>query len=246
MKGHSTLRQIVKTFISGHSAAATVKSGADSLHEERALREEDDPLEGAREDDPLLSRNASVQYLNKLSLNSPSPCPLRLSALRRCSRKLRHPIPNNVHCMNHRLNFVIVDVCKAIKPVRDFFSLLECLYVFLSGSAVHSMYVDVQKRLSLSVTELQRLSDTRWACQIAACRAAMKSFPVILVCLAEVIATNSRRATEARGLLEQMNFSFLFNLSLFTKVLSLLKVLADLLQSRDCSLSGMHHGTHSH
>ncbi|XP_049274148.1 zinc finger MYM-type protein 1-like [Rhipicephalus sanguineus] len=142
-----------------------------------------------------------------------------------------------VHCMNHRLNLVIVDVCKAIKPVRDFFSLLECLYVFLSGSAVHSMYVDVQKRLSLSVTELQRLSDTRWACQIAACRAAMKSFPAILVCLAEVIATNSRRATEARGLLEQMNFSFLFHLSLFTKVLSRLKVLSDLLQSRDCNLS---------
>lgn len=99
------------------------------------------------------------------------------------------------------------------------------------------MYVDVQKRLSLSVTELQRLSDTRWACQIAACRAAMKSFPAILVCLAEVIATNSRRATEARGLLEQMNFSFLFHLSLFTKVLSRLKVLSDLLQSRDCNLS---------
>ncbi|KAL1447276.1 hypothetical protein MTO96_028594 [Rhipicephalus appendiculatus] len=142
-----------------------------------------------------------------------------------------------VHCMNHRLNLVIVDVCKAIKPVRDFFSLLECLYVFLSGSAVHSLYVDVQKRLSLSVTELQRLSDTRWACQIAACTAAMKSFPAILVCLAEVIATNSRRATEAGGLLEQMNFSFLFHLSLFTKVLSRLKVLSDLLQSRDCNLS---------
>ncbi|KAH8039291.1 hypothetical protein HPB51_005537 [Rhipicephalus microplus] len=85
--------------------------------------------------------------------------------------------------------------------------------------------------------ELQRLSDTRWACQIMACTAAMKSFPAILVCLSEVIATNSRRATEARGLLEQMNFSFLFHLRLFTKLLSRLKVFSDILQSKDCNLS---------
>lgn len=134
-----------------------------------------------------------------------------------------------VHCMNHRRNLVIVDVCKAIKPVRDFFSLSESLHVFLSGSAVHSLYVDVQKSLSLPVTELQRLSDTRWACQITACTAAMKSFPAILVCLSEVIATNSRQATEAGGLLEQMNFSFLFHLRLSIKLLSRPKVFSDIL-----------------
>ncbi|XP_075726439.1 zinc finger MYM-type protein 1-like [Rhipicephalus microplus] len=106
-----------------------------------------------------------------------------------------------------------------------------------NGSAVHSLYVDVQKRLFLPVTELQRLSDTRWACQITACTAAMKSFPATLVCLREVIATNSRRATEAAGLLKQMNFPFLFHLGLFTKILSRLKVFLDLIQSKDCNLS---------
>lgn len=142
-----------------------------------------------------------------------------------------------VHCMNHRLNLAIVDVCKAVKPARDFFALLESLYVFMSGSATHSLFVDVQKRLRLSVVELQRLSDTRWACRVAACTAVMKTFPAILVSLAEVIATKSKRATEARGLLEQLNISFLFNLCLFTRVLSRLKILSDFLQNKDCELA---------
>lgn len=66
-----------------------------------------------------------------------------------------------VHCMNHRLNLVIVDVCKAVKPARNFFAPLECLYIFMSGSLMHSLFLDVQKRLGLSIVELQRLSDTR-------------------------------------------------------------------------------------
>ncbi|KAH8023867.1 hypothetical protein HPB51_018848 [Rhipicephalus microplus] len=41
----------------------------------------------------------------------------------------------------------------------------------------------------------------------------------------------------SRGLLEQMNFSFLFHLRLFIKLLSRLKVFSDILQSKDCNLS---------
>lgn len=89
-------------------------------------------------------------------------------------------------------NLVIVDVCKAVKPARNFFALLECLYIFMSGSLMHSLFLDVQKRLGLSIVELQRLSDTL-----------------------QTTATNSKRLTETRGLLEQLDISFLFPLSLF-------------------------------
>lgn len=44
---------------------------------------------------PVPKCNASVYFVHKSYVNSPSPCPLRLSALRRCSRKLRHTIPNS-------------------------------------------------------------------------------------------------------------------------------------------------------
>lgn len=104
-------------------------------------------------------------------------------------------------------------------------------------SKTHSLFVDIQKRLRLSVVELQRLRDTRWACRVAVCTAVIKTFPAILVSLDEIIATKSKRATEARGLREQLNISFLFNLCFFTRVLSRLKILSDFLKSKDCDVA---------
>ena len=72
-----------------------------------------------------------------------------------------------IHCMNHRLNLVIVDVCKGITYCRNFFDLLESLYVFLSGSVPHAKFTRMQGKLGMQqVVELQRLSDIRWACQV--------------------------------------------------------------------------------
>ena len=42
-----------------------------------------------------------------------------------------------VHCCANRLNLVLVDCCKALHEAREFFSLLEKLYAFSSGSLAH-------------------------------------------------------------------------------------------------------------
>ena len=56
-----------------------------------------------------------------------------------------------------------------------FFVILEQLCVFVSGSFVHARWVESQQNMyqsqSVPVRELQRLSDTRWACRYAACTA---------------------------------------------------------------------------
>lgn len=101
---------------------------------------------------------------------------------------------------------------------------------------MHSLFLEVQKRLGLSIVELQRLSDTRRTCQVAGCAAVMKSFPAILVYLAEIIATKSKRSIETGSLFEQLNISFLFHLSLFTRVLSRLKILRTSSKGKDCDL----------
>lgn len=46
------------------------------------------------------------------------------------------PLANYVHCFNHILNLVVVDVLKNIKKVADFIVILQKLYVYISGSAV--------------------------------------------------------------------------------------------------------------
>ena len=72
-----------------------------------------------------------------------------------------------IHCYAHRLNLVLVDTTKSVPEAADFFSLLERLYVFMSGSYVHNKWKTIQHEMfpGLPPIELQRLSDIRWACR---------------------------------------------------------------------------------
>ena len=65
-----------------------------------------------------------------------------------------------------------MDICKAVPDVNNFFSWLEKLYVFTSGSLMHEKLFAVQAELypADAPRQLQRFSDTRWACRIVACR----------------------------------------------------------------------------
>ncbi len=52
--------------------------------------------------------------------------------------------------------------------------------MFLSGSYVHQKWLEVQRNMYDGVSrELQRLSDTRWACRHVACRNVMDRLPAI-------------------------------------------------------------------
>lgn len=94
-----------------------------------------------------------------------------------------------VHCSAHCLNLVILDSVKNVPDAGNFFSLLEQLCVFLSGSYVHQKWLEVQRRMYDGVArELQRLSDTRWACRHVACCNVMDRLPAILQVLEEISA----------------------------------------------------------
>ncbi|XP_068246858.1 zinc finger protein 862-like [Palaemon carinicauda] len=70
------------------------------------------------------------------------------------------PTTEYIHCYAHRLNLVLVDSTKSVSEAADFFSLLEHLYIFISGS-----YVQLEMYADKPPMELQRLSDTRWSCR---------------------------------------------------------------------------------
>lgn len=50
-----------------------------------------------------------------------------------------------IHCSAHCLNLVLVDTVKAVPEAGQFFSLLERLYVFTSGSYVHQKWFSIQR-----------------------------------------------------------------------------------------------------
>uniref|UniRef100_A0A8C5ME33 TTF-type domain-containing protein n=1 Tax=Leptobrachium leishanense TaxID=445787 RepID=A0A8C5ME33_9ANUR len=97
----------------------------------------------------------------------------------RIQRKV--PTALYVHCMNHRLNLAVVDTVKNVAEAAEFFAKLEKLYVFSSTSVVHSVFERVQKEMSTKpVIKLKQLSDTRWTCQYAACKAVLQTLEPLL------------------------------------------------------------------
>lgn len=50
-----------------------------------------------------------------------------------------------IHCHAHRLNLVHVDCCKKLDHASDF-SLFESVYVYISSSVPHSVFINKQKQ----------------------------------------------------------------------------------------------------
>ena len=122
-----------------------------------------------------------------------------------------------VHCNAHCLNLVLIDTVKAVPEADCFFALLQKLYVYMSGSYVHQKWLDVQKEMyEGQPRELQKLSDARWACRYLACRNLMDRLPAVLCVLQDIATENSgERSVDARGLLNQLDLSFVSLLATF-------------------------------
>ena len=160
-------------------------------------------------------------------------------------KRIRDIAPKAVytHCYAHRLNLVVVDSVKSVSSASVFFDVLQRLYVFVSSSAVHPIFLEAQKRhypqRCESVT-LKRLSDTRWTCRIDSIRAMLKSFTAVVDALSSLTnASNSERSILAAGLLSRVkSLEFTSNLVIFEKLLTITKNLSDQLQAEDLDLSG--------
>ena len=80
--------------------------------------------------------------------------------------------------------------------------------MFASGSFVHARWVEIQRKLypGSPALELHRLSDTRWDCRYAACKAVHDMLPALIQLLSELEASdNAKRAVEARSLLAALD-----------------------------------------
>ena len=90
-----------------------------------------------------------------------------------------------------------------------------------------------------SVHELQRLSDTRWACRHNAVNAICCTYDALPSTLQKISnGTDRAKAIEAAGLLAQVNsFKFLLSLIVFDRVLTCTKSLSDCLQNTQLHLA---------
>ncbi|KAL4090975.1 hypothetical protein QTP88_025725 [Uroleucon formosanum] len=144
-----------------------------------------------------------------------------------------------IHCHNHRLNLVLVDVAKNVDEVNFFFNFLQDLYNFISGSSIHSKFIELQKQI-FKITKpikLKRLCLTRWSSQIHTCRAVKATLEVILLLLYKISNEKSIRSSEAIGLLKNIDFKFIYLLLFFNDLLSQINLLTKYLQDKNADMA---------
>ena len=157
--------------------------------------------------------------------------------------RIRDVAPNAfyVHCYTHTLNLVLVDSVKMVPYATEFFSLLEILYVFVSTTKAHAVFMQKQQELhpDKQPIRLQKLSDTRWACRYGTVNAICRTYDSLLATLEDIgDSSDHMKAIDAKGLYYQVaNFSFIVYLVMFERILSCTKCLSDQLQSTQVDLA---------
>ena len=137
------------------------------------------------------------------------------------------PQARYIHCFAHRLNLVLVDSSQTVIVMRDFFSVLQMLYLFLSSSAVLPVFEGAQKQKGKTKPiHLKLLSDTRWTCRFDSVNSVMKTIGEVILTLEHLYTkdSDSKRRIEAGGLLVQVrSFKFIFVMVLSAKMLAIAK-----------------------
>ena len=127
-----------------------------------------------------------------------------------------------MHCYAHTSNLVLVDIVKIVPYAAEFFCLLETLYVFVSTTNVHAVFMQKQKELypDKQPLQLQKLSDTRWACRYGAVNAMCRTYNSLLATLEEIgDSSDHAKAIEAKGLYCQVaTFAFIILLVMFDRI----------------------------
>uniref|UniRef100_A0A096M0Z6 DUF4371 domain-containing protein n=1 Tax=Poecilia formosa TaxID=48698 RepID=A0A096M0Z6_POEFO len=159
------------------------------------------------------------------------------------ARILRHnPRALYVHCQAHCLNLVLVESAKSNICLVTFFNLVEKLYAFIGNSSKrHTAFIEVQKGMQphQRPVELQKLSDTRWACRERALKSLKKVLPAVMKSLENMTQESppDPSAGDAAILLKNINFEFFLCLEITCPIFQVTAVASDALQQKDMDLA---------
>ena len=97
---------------------------------------------------------------------------------------------------------IVLSTCPML---MSFFQLLQLLYVFLSASKAHEIYISTQLKLHphKQVRQIQVVSETRWACRFAAVDVVCSTFDSIIATLKAIVnGTDKAKGVEAKILFQ--------------------------------------------
>ncbi|XP_022160465.1 zinc finger MYM-type protein 1-like [Myzus persicae] len=152
-----------------------------------------------------------------------------------------HPLASQaiyVHCMAHKLNLVIVDMCSHVKDVRNLFNGLKALYVHFSHPSKDFKLTKMQQKLGLKINKLTQLSESRWVCRYKSCKALITNYQAILKTLdGEINEQKSKDVAHAIGVRATIvHVKFIVYLFISHEVLLSINILSVQLQAKGTTL----------
>lgn len=145
---------------------------------------------------------------------------------------------NFVPCSAHSLNLVGISAADCCQEAILFFSTLDSVYNFFSGST--GRWIILEKHLK-STKKVKQLSQTRWSARYDATSALLESYTFILNALDEILndeCNNSLTKCEATGIKNNMTtLNFAVMLVLWNKLLERINSTSKILQDPQINLS---------
>ncbi|CAF4495809.1 unnamed protein product [Rotaria sp. Silwood2] len=148
-----------------------------------------------------------------------------------------------IHCCTHRLNLVIVDVCKVVNYIGEFYSIMSSVYSFFTSSGVANEYfLDAQQKLRLETTKLKLWSDIRWDSRWDSIDALIKNYSAVIQAFDDIIEEQDTRSVNARGLLIAVKEPiFVVTLFVLYKLMGPIKILSNQLKSETIDYGKAHY-----
>lgn len=137
-----------------------------------------------------------------------------------------------VHCVNHKLHLVVVDLLKLIPSLKTHFEQVETIYVFFGKFKVDDTYEG---------HSLKRVIDTRWSGHYDSFAAIVANYCEVIDCLqaiSDAVGTfDGETVVTANGLLNIItSANFKFCSLMMKKLLGLLKPADGALQARETDI----------
>ncbi|KAL4141494.1 hypothetical protein QTP88_004124 [Uroleucon formosanum] len=152
--------------------------------------------------------------------------------------KSQYPYAIYTHCMAHKMNLIVLDMCKYVKETRHVFNTLESLYIHFSHPSKNQKLIEIQTKLGIKCTSMIRLSDTRWNCRYRNIESVKASYKAIIQALEEEIENeDDRGVNEAIGILTNLKSGqFIVYLFILHKVLININIVANKFQEKTATL----------
>lgn len=138
-----------------------------------------------------------------------------------------------IHCFNHQLHLIVVNICQNVDLVRDFFDVCQLLNDFFARPKVRTLYV------KLGATTLARLMEHCWSGHFRTTKAVVENNADIVEAL-DYFATCAFPNLSVSGFGLKRSYyqaRFIFTGLVMYQVLGALKPADGMFQSRVCSIA---------